>query len=180
MLVFGSELSFELQDAKNPQNPFHSQDFANKQSFALLQSMLIAERWLTEFLLGPSKSKVRKKTDICVDCFRYDWRFPEGSLAEELAERRDRIHKLALHPTWELVDLGARTWTLNRIRRCAEGLEIFAAQIKMAHPAVAEEFTLHTKFARVALLNGRSDGSRWFVYPSSPEIVAASDVRAAP
>jgi hypothetical protein len=160
-LVFGSELSYELQvTGDNPPHLFHQVGQRNSQTFVLLQGMLIAERWLIEFLLGPSLEKGQKRqTDICVDCFVHDWRFPKSGVANELAERRQRINRLVLHPTWELVDNSPRNWTLNRIGRCIEGVEMFAERIEQA--SVAEVLNRHVRSAKMALKSGRSDGLRW-------------------
>lgn len=163
-LVMGSELSFELQAlAQNPTHPFHADGEAwVRQAFLLLQGMLIGERWLIEFLLGPTT----KKDDICVDCFKPGWRFPEGPIADELKARLTPINKLVLHPTWNLLTANPRKWTLNRIASCVKGLDFFADELQNTLPGVAKILKSHVHTARSVLSVGRSDGFRWFDHSS--------------
>src|SRR5215469_5198636 len=68
VLVLGCELSLELKKpGDNPTHPFHANNQSSSTAkYQLLQGMLVAERWLIEFLLGPSSRKTAD--DICVDC----------------------------------------------------------------------------------------------------------------
>lgn len=165
-LVMGMELSFELQAiAQNPKHPFHANaEEMPLQTLVLLQGMLIAERWLIEFLLGPSlRGDKKRATDICVDCFNHDWRFPKGPVADELVARLSPINKLVLHPTWNLVNAAPRKWTLNRIARCIEGLDIFADGLQEKRPEVAKIFKSHVRAAHSVISPGPlSDRFCWF------------------
>ncbi len=150
--VLGCELSFELQSLDvNPTHPSRAggRGVGAAKAFVLLQGMLVAERWLIEFLTGPatfvdSQTQKRRKRDgdICVDCFVHDWRFPPGQLADELVARLGPINTLAVHPTWAQVTASPRQWTLNRVARCVDGLVIFADAVRRERPtgaAVLEE-----------------------------------------
>lgn len=149
-------------------HPFHAAAHPeSKQLFIHLQAMLVAERWLIEFLLGPPL--VKRSTDICVDCFQYDWRFPLGKLGDELFVRRDQINKLVMHPTWQLIDFSPRAWTLNRIDTCADALEMFAKGVGAMLPDVSKVLSQYVAVARAAALHGRPDGSMWLrLAPSLP------------
>ena len=151
-LVLGCELSFELRSLEvNPMHPARATDDAGmRQAFVLLQGMLVAERWIIEFLTGPP---VRKRdNDICVDCFVHDWRFPAGELANALVNRLSPINKLAAHPTWEHVIASPRQWTLTRVGNCVDGLSIFAEGVRTPLPTVATLLDEHIDVARQALL----------------------------
>jgi hypothetical protein len=168
-LVFGTEISFELHTlAKNPMHPFHASAHAeSKQLFIHLQAMLVAERWLIEFLLGPPHPK--RSSDICVDCFQHDWRFPAGKISDELFVRRDRINKLVMHPTWQLIDFSPRAWTLNRVETCMDALEVFANGVMASLPAVTKVLNQYIAVAKTASSHGRPDGSMWLnLAPSLP------------
>jgi hypothetical protein len=140
-----------------------------RQAFVLLQGMLVAERWLIEFLTGPdapvdpqTQKRRKRDDDICVDCFVHDWRFPAGQLANELVARRGPIDKLAAHPTWAQVTASPRQWTLTRVARCADGLAIFADAVRPERPTVAAILEKRIDVARQSLQAGRGDGLRWF------------------
>jgi len=160
-LVFGTEISYELQSlAKNPMHPYHATaQPESQQLFILLQAMLISERWLIEFLLGPPKSK--RPDDICVDCFQHDWRFPQGPMADQLKRRAERANKLVMHPTWQLIDFSPRAWTLDRVETCIDALDTFRAGVEASQPAVAAVLREHVAAGKHASLNGRSDGLHW-------------------
>lgn len=171
--VLGCELSFELQSlAVNPTHPSRAKGEAwMRQAFVLLQGMLVAERWLIEFLTGPAlasaepnaeKRRKRDPSDICVDCFVHDWRFPAGPLANELVGRLGPINKLAAHPTWAQVTASPRQWTLTRVANCADGLAIFTDAVRPEHPTIAAVLEERIDVARRSLQTGRSDGRRWF------------------
>lgn len=150
-LVLGCEISFDLKKpGDNPTHPFH----ANNQSssiakYQMLQGMLVAERWLIEFLLGPPSNK--HPDDICVDCFYYNWRFPTGAMANELCRRQKTINKLVLHPTWTFAKAEPRHWTLTRIERCIDGLNIFADGIAKEWPDVTDVLKKHVLSAATIL-----------------------------
>jgi hypothetical protein len=169
--VLGSELSFELRSLTvNPTHPSRSDGEAwTRQAFVLLQGMLVAERWLIEFLTGPAApmdpntGKRRKRdSDICVDCFLHDWRFPEGELADALVARLGPINSLAAHPTLAQVTARPRQWTLTRIENCVEGLQMFAEAIADHQPDAGSILRERTSAARTSLISGRGDGIRWF------------------
>lgn len=169
--VLGCELSFELQSlAVNPTHPSRDDgDAWMRRAFVLLQGMLVAERWLIEFLTGPAapidpntNQRRKRDTDICVDCFILNWRLPAGSLADELVNRLSPINELAAHPTWSQVIASPRQWTLTRVSRCVDGLTIFADALRDGLPTVATIIDRRTDEARHALEGGRSDGVRWF------------------
>jgi hypothetical protein len=150
-LVFGCQSSFELnKPGDNPTHPFH----VNSKSlwsvkYQMLQGMLIAERWLIEFLLGPPKNK--RADDICVDCFSHNWRFPKGDTANELFQRQRTINKLVLHPTWTFVQAEPRHWTLTRIERCIQGLNTFADGIAKEWPDATNVLKKHVDSAAMIL-----------------------------
>jgi hypothetical protein len=138
--VLGCELSLELQLTP-------SMEFAETwgRHGMPLQSMLIAERWLIEFLTGPptyldkqTNKRRKREDDICVDCFVYDWRLPVGPLANELLARKEVINKLVTHPTWRLITEPPRQWKLTRVARCVEALDQFAHVLGPEHSAAAE------------------------------------------
>jgi hypothetical protein len=169
--VHGCELSFELQIiGVNPTHPSRATREASiRQGFVLLQGMLVAERWLIEFLTGPTTyvdSKTQKydkrANDICVDCFIRGWRFPDGQLANELVDRLRPINTLAAHPTWEHVTASPRQWTLTRVANCVAGLAIFASSVRPTQPYVAAILDERIDLARQSIQNGRRDGRRWF------------------
>ena len=169
--VHGCELSFELQSlAVNPTHPSRTKGEAwMRHAFVLLQGMLVAERWLIEFLTGPAtfidhqtQKRSKRASDICVDCFMHDWRFPGGQLANELVDRLRPINTLAAHPTWEQVTASPRRWTLTRVASCVDGLVIFTEAVRTTQPTVAAMLDNRIDFARQSLQNGRSDGRRWF------------------
>jgi len=167
--VHGCELSFELRSLGfNPPSRATGEAWM-RQAFVLLQGMLVAERWLIEFLTGPAapvdaQTQKRRKRDgdICVNCFVHDWRFPAGQLADELVGRLDPIHTLAAHPTWAQVTASPRQWTLTRVASCANGLAIFAHAVRPERPTVAAILDERIDVARQSLQTGRSDGLRWF------------------
>lgn len=169
--VHGCELSFELQSlAVNPTHPSRGTGEAwTRQAFVLLQGMLVAERWLIEFLTGPvtyvdqqTQKRRKRDSDICVDCFVHDWRFPANRLANELVERLGPINTLAAHPTWAQVTASPRQWTLTRVARCVDGLAIFVEAVRPNLPTIAATLEQRIDIARQSLQTGRSDGVRWF------------------
>jgi hypothetical protein len=169
--VLGCELSFELQSlAVNPMHPSQASEEAwMRQAFVLLQGMLVAERWLIEFLTGPAapvdphtQKRRKRDSDICVDCFVHDWRFPAGQLADELVERLRPINTLAAHPTWAQVTASPRQWTLSRVKSCVNGLATFASAVRPELPTVAAALDNRIDVARRSLQSGRGDGLRWF------------------
>jgi len=116
-----------------------------RQAFVLLQGMLVAERWLIEFLTGPSapvdpKTQKRRKrdSDICVDCFVHDWRFPASQLAGR-AGRPASSDKYAWRSpaTWARVTPSPLQWTLTGVARCVDGLLIFADAVRPERLTVA-------------------------------------------
>ncbi len=169
--VHGCELSFELQSLTvNPMHPSRATgEEWMRQAFVLLQGMLVAERWLIEFLTGPAiyvdpqtQERRKRDSDICVDCFLPDWRFPAGRLANELVDRLRPINTLAAHPTWDQVNASPRQWTLTRVASCIDGLAIFADAVRTNQPTIASMLGKRINVARQSLQNGRSDGRRWF------------------
>lgn len=169
--VLGCELSFELQSlALNPTHPSRAQgDTWTRNAFVLLQGMLVAERWLIEFLTGPAtvpdqhtRERRKHKDDICVECFQHGWRFPEGALADSLVARLDPINKLAAHPTWGQVTTSPRQWTLNRIEQCVDGLKTFADAMRPELPSVSAVLDERVSLGSESLRTGRKDGVRWF------------------
>ncbi len=75
-MVFACELSSILRrEPEGCVHRFRARDDAKAQGrFATLTAMLVAERAVIKFLLGPSLLSDRKpKNGICVDCFRRSW-----------------------------------------------------------------------------------------------------------
>jgi hypothetical protein len=151
VLVLGCRLCIELKKpGDNPTHPFHvNNESSSTAKYQRLQGMIVAERWLIEFLLGPSGKK--RPDDVCVDCFHYNWRFPVGDIANELCNRKRTINKLVLHPTWTFVKTEPRHWTLTRIERCIEGLNTFADGIAKELPDVTKVLKEHVGTASTIL-----------------------------
>ena len=157
--ILGCRLAAELQS--RPGNTSLPSDVNGEgwQTFVSLQGMLVAERWLIEFLTGPTlgptdpqtQEKRKRPGDICVDCFVHDWRLPAGPLADELVQRLGPINTLAAHPTWAHVSSAPRLWTLNRVERCVDGLAMLADAVAGLSPTVAVAFEGRIDSARRSL-----------------------------
>jgi hypothetical protein len=169
--VLGAELSFELRAlAVNPKHPSKEGRSTVRQAFVLLQAMLVTERTLIEFLLGPalwpdqkSGEKCKRADDICVDCFAPDWRLPPGELADGLVARKYVINKLVAHATWGQVIGSPRQWTLTRIRSCVRGLTMFTMALTNGERSSAAAILQDRIVAADAALEvGRKDGGGRF------------------
>lgn len=161
-LVFGCTVAHHLRLLSvNPTAPIEWKDTTGGLPYMMLQSMIIAERWLQEFLLGPGT--IRMPDDICVECFKPGWRLAgetlevdprRKTLRAELEVRKKTLNKLVLHPTWRLVQEVPRAWTLTRIEKCADALEIFASEIGGTRSTCATRLHQHIRAARHAFSNG--------------------------
>jgi len=119
----------------------------DRETWSLLHTMLVEERRLMEFLLGPRTDKTglhRQPDDICVTCFSKSpegmWRLPQQH-QKIFRERMTRINKRLAHFAWVLTEDDPRTvvgtWQTGYLREVAEQLWSFREWLTAQRPAAA-------------------------------------------
>lgn len=106
-------------------------------------ALLVAERSLIEFCLGPAVNErtgvLRKPNDLCPACFFPSW--DAGLLATDLVtrlrSRKLRIDRHAAHLTWTPAEHGHRRWNAVALLDVVTAIEQFGAALDGARAPYA-------------------------------------------
>lgn len=143
----------------------------DRDAWSLLHTLLVEERRLMEFLIGPRTNVSgahMQKDDICVTCFATSiddiWRLP-SHIEEAFRGRSTRINKRLAHFAWVLATDDPRTtagtWQTGYLRDVTQQLQSFCEWMAPIRPeaATALQHQLSGALKRAAYLP--SPGSPW-------------------
>lgn len=106
-------------------------------------ALLVAERSLIEFCLGPAAIeragvlKKRQANDLCPACPSWHVSLLPTDLVARLRGRKQRIDRHVAHLTWTPAQLGHRRWTAAALLDVVTGIEHFQTSLAGGHPSYA-------------------------------------------